>query len=330
MGRDIVVLSNCVGEQVFLFKDKLFKFLGLQSAQLPQTPGPSVDRPQLVQAITDCIVSDQPTWSQAQQIYRALRNNKQGFECYGLDEELLNCLKAAYRQAEYSVAPEVFAEKLSDALSTVAHLSRRVPVNFFNSNFLFHGIQLTGVTQIVEKITDNARILCESENEIMPTCANFSTVRAPPSLDFNVKMVPGANDTFNGLNIVLFPNEKSSIADRFATVGFYIDRTEETAIITTVQGRSPRIGLEQKKIDAALGRSYARLKAELNRDPRTFLLEKSIEYFSRMGLKRALLLKPQFHPMKIGGHAGFIGNYESVVEAAGFTEEMGVYVSRKV
>lgn len=252
--------------------------------------------------------------------------------CYG-DPEGIAAITRAYDSLTEEQDINVFGLAVAEAIDQFASFFPEGEHNLCYPHFLLHGIARPTLTEVVEQIRNNARI-------IIGTLSVRDSIRAqfgkPRLIDGGLSLCirNGLGDDFDGLSFQLFhPDQPLSDNNPFAKAGFVLDTSINQATVVNLQGRKKQTSEDpmSKKQYRAQGRAFARFPTDHNGlDPRAFVLNHLCEFLGEIGIKTVRAIRPEEHLMHIGKHPGFRANYDEILEIAGFHVQDQVYRLREL
>jgi hypothetical protein len=218
-------------------------------------------------------------------------------------------------------------------------------------HFLLHGLPRTGIDGVVNKIADNSRIIHETIRERRGWFAQNFKVNIIGPQDFVIHLWCGDSEAYHGLNLSITAIDKDPSEEFLAKVGFFIDVTNNSAVVLNLQGQRnsnavnldsdsqksesepqslPTEGQQKRQTRRERGREFFKATNKLGMDPRTCLLLVLSSFCEQAGLSQIKAIKSREHPMSIAQHEGFKGNYDHCTQAAGFVESDEVYLIREL
>lgn len=242
---------------------------------------------------------------------------------------VMDLLAQAYRALRVKSNAVVYSQVIANAIQRFAEAFPSGD-NLCYPHFLLHGIKRPTLDEIVQKIDENSRIIYETTT----VRQDIIKKQAQMNIGYGLKIAYdfGHTDDYFGIASILVKEDEkyfSSTSRYISKVSFLIDDTNKELYVITIQGRRPsdRCDKNHKPIkDKQKGREYARITGRLGMDPRAFLLSKLAEWSKEHGFKKIKVIKPEYHPMFIEKHEGFLGKYEPVIKQAGVTQENGCYL----
>ncbi len=189
--------------------------------------------------------------------------------------------------------------------------------------FLLHGLDKDTLAESVAQFENNGRIIHETLAARGEFLKNYG---GAVSLGNGIKMLMeegSAEDHFGICCYVAREDEQNphgTDSTYIAKASFFLDTLNSEIVVITMQGQ--RVFGDQKN----RSRNYARLAAKLKMDPRGYVLKKVCEIAKGEGYKRVRVVRPEYHPMYIDSHGGFMARYEPIILQAGITRENGCYL----
>lgn len=247
--------------------------------------------------------------------------------CYGHPEGI-NAITRAYSSLEENIDVKLFAESIAHAINRFATGFSTGQDVLCYPHFLLHGIAKSTLFEIIEQIEANSRIVHEMILVRESLIKRFGDIK---KLDDNFCFIlsNGQTDDFDGLSFQLFHIDQTlSSLSLLAKAGFFIDVTNNEAIIVNVQGRknSKEGSKDSIKQNSRLGREYARFASHHEgQEPRVFVLNQLCIFLADIGVKTVRVIRPEEHLMHISEHSGFRTNYDQILEDAGFDIENKIY-----
>ena len=247
--------------------------------------------------------------------------------CYD-EPEGIGAIARAYSTLKEKPEREVFGKTIADAINRFASFFPEGEHNLCYAHFLLHGIARETLPEVVEQIRTNARII----HEMIAARDTIEEKFGPQKQlegGLRLQLCRGQTDDFHGLSFQLYhPVQSASDSHPFAKAGFFIDTTNNEAIIVNVQGRKNKLGKsgESLKQDRILGREFARFAHyHSGQEPRVFVLNRLCDFLTDLGIKAARVIRPEEHVMHIGKHPGFHASYDEILKQAGFEMQDVVY-----
>lgn len=267
--------------------------------------------------------------------------------CYG-DDEGLAAIRRAWHELKSPTEARHFAALVTAELRKFAESFPANDHNLCYAHFLLHGLGGgASAEDIAAKIADNIRIIHETER-----CAADFIKSAPPRSPiegYQFSFSRGQTDDYQGISLAFSPVTSPAWHGALAKTGFFIDSTNRRAVIVNVQGRKvfghrPVRADEKYSRDEALydrdlaaylksakeGRQFARVAAQVEMDPRAYVITSVFDSLRRHKIEDVCAIRPSEHVMAIGRHSGFRGNYEPVLAQAGLRELNLVYYQRRL
>lgn len=219
---------------------------------------------------------------------------------------------------------KAYAEAMAGAMQSFAGpIANGASACFPDPTFLLHGLRRSALADIVSRFENNGRIIHETlarRDYFLEKYGNAINV----GHGIKMLMEEGVADGCFGICAYLVKEDESdphgTDASYIAKVGFFLDTTKEELFVISLQGQ--RVICKQKE----RSRDFARLSAQLEMDPRAFVLRKVCDVGRIEGYRRVRVLRPSLHPMFIDQHRGFMARYEPVIRQAGIDEENGCYL----
>lgn len=227
----------------------------------------------------------------------------------------------AFRGLEEKCFPAAFAEQISLSIAAFAKPFEERD-NLCYPHFLLHGLEKSTAEEVAGKINENSRMIHETRTATRYFLEKYEK-KNPLTADLAIGMSMGHTDDFFGLSLVICPTEDSWISSTSgytAKTSFFIDTTNKSATVMTIQGQRADTKESKKTREGKIaGRRFARLSAELGMDTRAFLLRNLSRLLAEEGYKEIKVIRPSYHPMAIECHEGFLARYEPVIIQSGIT-----------
>ena len=177
--------------------------------------------------------------------------------------------------------------------------------------FMLHGIRQNGLTEVIDKIDDNMRIMLETTSAREDIIDQFA-IRMYDQFGLKTDMCNGTAECNLGIWQSLLDKSRANLGIEYnAKIGFYLDATNTEAYIFSVQGKNSH---------GKRGDNFARVKHRLGIDPRGFLLNELTEFLHEQDYVRIKAIKPDSHPFAIINHYGYKGTHGQVLTDSGFNE----------
>lgn len=245
--------------------------------------------------------------------------------CFGAHIELVMILLAhAYRGLRDRTTLRQYSRAMAAAMQSFAGpIAVGGRASFPDPNFLLHGINRPTLAAVVRRFEDNGRIIHETiaRQEVF-----VGRHGGQKHLAHGLKMLveEGAAEDCFGLCCYITreeePDPHGTDTSYIAKVSFFLDDSRKEIYVITIQGQRVHAA------DRDRSRSYARFAAALGMDPRAFVLRKVCELAKGEGYERIKVIRPEYHPMFLDSHAGFMARYEPVIRQAGIGDENGCYL----
>lgn len=259
----------------------------------------------------------------------ALENSRGSFEPHGikmcLADEALPSIVKAYKGLSVKVSPAVFAEAIATELDLFARTfpDNENPLTY--PHFLIHGIGVSTLPEVIDKLRDNVRIIRQTVPEDL-----ISKRIAVPGVG-TMFFRNGSGDDFHGHSFTLFSNGTSEEAK----VGCFFDLDKKVVYILNVQRRrlythpakETETNAVRKVRQLSAHREFLKMCEKLDgKDPREFLISNLIDLSREAGFVSIRGIKSEAHPMAIAGHPGFKASYDQYFRNAGISEDLGIYL----
>jgi hypothetical protein len=197
------------------------------------------------------------------------------------------------------------------------------PTSYMEPHFLLHGLDKATIAESMAKCEDNGRII----HETLEVRADYMTKYGCKTLLGNgLQMMMENGFAEDKLGICCFitkenePNPHGSGNCYAAKVSFFLDTSQMEITVITIQGQSVNKAIKNRS------RDYARLRARLTIDPRSYLLKKVCEIAKSAGYRRVRVIRPESHPMTIDQHGGFVARYDDLIRELGINHENECYL----
>ena len=219
---------------------------------------------------------------------------------------------------------KVYADAMAGAMQSFAEpIANGARTCFPDPTFLLHGLRRTALVDIVARFEDNGRIIHET---LARRDSFMKTHGSGINLGHGIKMLMeegAAEDSFGICAYLVKEDEENphgTDSSYIAKTSFFLDASNNEIFVISLQGQ--RVMPLQKE----RSRNYARLSAQLEMDPRAFVLQQICAIGQGEGYGRIRVVRPSMHPMFLDQHHGFMARYEPVIRQAGIGEENGCYL----
>lgn len=250
-------------------------------------------------------------------------------------ELLLLLIKKAHETLEDKTTINNYCENIAQTMQYFADgFGEDTDAGLSYPHFLMHGIASKKLENVINKIKNNARIIHE-------TRANrehfINSIKLPLNVDYGLKIDfgNGQSDDFFGTCCFMYDKTisdwSSGCFGYVAKFSIFLDITNKTIYGLTLQGKeSEKTKMPDRTMikDKEKGKYWFRLTSKLQMDPRAYLIKKVMKLTESKGYQQIKIIKPQYHPMFIEQHKGFIGKYEQAILRAGVTKDTGIYLEQ--
>ena len=239
-------------------------------------------------------------------------------------ELVMILLEHGYHSLQKPASLATYCRAMAQAVQRFAQpLAVNDPASYMEPHFLLHGLEKATIAESVAQCEDNGRII----HETMEGRAGYMAQYGCKTLLGNgLQMMMENGFAEDKLGICCFitkvdePNPNGAGNCYTAKVSFFLDTTHMEITIITIQGQRVIKTMKNRS------RDYARLGAQLNIDPRGYLLKKVCEVAKLAGYKRVRVIRPESHPMTIDQHGGFVAHYGNLIRDQGITHEKDCYL----
>ncbi|MDH3359613.1 MAG: hypothetical protein OEL55_01975 [Desulfobulbaceae bacterium] len=239
-------------------------------------------------------------------------------------ELVMLLLDHAYLGLRDKTTIRVYADAMAGAMQSFAEpLANGARACFPDPTFLMHGLRRKVLADIVSRFEDNGRIIHET---LARRDSFMDTHGRGINMGHGIKMLmeEGAADDCFGICAYLVKEDEEdphgTDASYIAKTSFYLDASNNEIFVISLQGQ--RVMPMQKE----RSRNFARLSAQLEMDPRAFVLQEVCAIVQAEGYGRVRVIRPFMHPMFLDQHNGFMARYEPIIKQAGIVEENGCYL----
>ncbi len=245
--------------------------------------------------------------------------------CFGAHMELVMILLAhAYRGLSDKTTVAQYARAMAAAMQTFAEpIAVGDCAAFPDPCFLLHGINLTTLGAVTERLVHNGRIIHETLARRDALIRKYGA-RLLGEHGLRMLVEEGAAEDCLGLCCYITradeANPHGTDKSYIAKVSFFLDHRNKEIYVITVQGQRVVAG------DRGRSRAYARLAAALAMDPRAFVLRKVCQFGKAEGYLKVKVIRSAHHPLFLDNHVGFLARYEPIIRQAAIVEENGCYL----
>ncbi|MDD2465212.1 MAG: hypothetical protein PHI97_14540 [Desulfobulbus sp.] len=239
-------------------------------------------------------------------------------------ELVMILLKHSYHSLQKPARLTTYCAAMAQAVQSFAKpLAVNDPASYMEPHFLLHGLEKATIAESVAQCVDNGRIIHETLDVRARYMAQYG---CRTLLGNGLQMMMEDGFAEDNLGICCFiskedePNPNGGGNGYAAKVSFFLDTSQMEITIITIQGQQVNKAVKNRS------RDYARLGARLKIDPRGYLLKKVCEVAKLAGYKRVRVIRPEFHPLTIDQHGGFVARYDNLIRELGITYENDCYL----